>query len=103
MSDETAYDFEWDPAKAAGNARKHEVAFDDAATVFLDPLALTVYDDSHSSDEERWFTLGVDARGRLLAVAHTCDIVGATRVRIRMISARKATLRERRYYEDEPR
>lgn len=71
MSQEVAYDFEWDPLKAESNARKHGVTFDQAATVFLDALALTIFDVEHSQHEERWFTLGYDATGGLLAVAHT--------------------------------
>ena len=67
------YNFEWDPAKALSNLSKHDVSFDSAATVFLDALALTIYDADRSENEERWFTLGLDASGRLLAVAHTHD------------------------------
>jgi uncharacterized DUF497 family protein len=52
--DRTVYEFDWDPAKASSNLRNHGVAFDQAATVFLDPLALTVYDVASSDDEERW-------------------------------------------------
>jgi uncharacterized DUF497 family protein len=101
MNQETSYDFEWDATKARSNEQKHDVTFDEAASVFLDALALTVYDQSSSRDEERWFTLGFDARGRLLAVAHTYQITGEARTRIRIISARKATKRERSYYENE--
>jgi uncharacterized protein len=97
------YEFLWDPSKAQSNARKHDVTFDQAATVFLDALALTVYDEPNSHDEERWFTLGFDASGKLLAVAHTYEIAGLTNVRIRLISARRATRRERYAYENEPR
>lgn len=82
--------------------RKHDITFDQAATVFLDALALTVYDESNSQDEERWFTLGFDASGKLLAVAHTYELTGSTNARIRIISARKATRRERSAYENEP-
>jgi len=103
MNQETVYDFEWDPAKALNNVHKHDVSFDQAATVFVDALALTIYDAAHSLDDERWFTLGFDASGRLLAVAHTYQTIGPNRARIRIISARKATRRERRYYEEEPR
>src|SRR5262245_39624816 len=71
MSGETVYEFDWDPAKALSNVKKHGVSFEEAATVFLDAVALTVYDAASSRDEERWFTLGFDAGGRLLAVAHT--------------------------------
>lgn len=103
MNSETVFDFQWDPAKALRNAHKHAVTFDQAATIFLDALALTVYDEVNSENEDRWFTLGYDISGKLLAVAHTYDIVGLTSVRIRIISARSATRRERGYYENEPR
>lgn len=103
MKEDVVYDCEWDPAKALSNARKHGITFDQAAMVLLDALALTVCDDASSHHEERWFTLGLDAGGNLLAVAHTYEIIGPTNVRIRIISARKATRRERRSYEDEPR
>jgi uncharacterized DUF497 family protein len=103
MSQDPIYDFEWDPAKALSNLRKHGVSFDQAATVFLDALALTVYDATGSQDEDRWFTLGYDAGGKLLAVAHTHQDVERERARIRIISARPATKREQRAYEDEPR
>jgi uncharacterized DUF497 family protein len=99
MNSETDYDFQWNPAKALYNACKHGVTFDQAAAVFLDALALTVYDEANSQNEDRWFTLGYDASGRLLAVAHTYDVTGPTNVRVRIISARKATKRERRVYE----
>ena len=103
MSPEIVYNFEWNPAKALRNVRKHDVTFDQAATVFLDALALTVYDEANSQNEDRWFTLGYDSSGKLLAVAHSYEVTGPTSVRIRSISARKATRRERRSYEDEPR
>jgi uncharacterized protein len=103
MSQETGYEFQWDPAKALSNIRKHGVSFEEAATVFLDALALTVYDAASSQDEERWFTLGFAAGGRLLAVAHTYQDIAPGRARVRIISARRATRRERRSYEEEPR
>jgi uncharacterized DUF497 family protein len=102
MNPETVYDFQWNPAKALYNARKHGVTFDQAATVFLDALALTVYDEANSQNEDRWFTLGYDASGKLLAVAHTYEVTGPTNVRMRIISAREATKRERSCYENEP-
>jgi len=102
MNRSSVYDFHWDPAKARMNVRDHLVTFQQAATVFLDALAMTVYDKENSYDEERWFTLGLDSKGTLLAVAHTYEIVGPLNVRIRIISARKATRRERRSYEDKP-
>jgi len=103
VSAEIVYDFEWDGAKALANVAKHGVTFDQAATVFLDALALTVFDPAHSQSEERWFTLGRDANGVLMAVAHTHQVTGPASARVRLISARAATQRERRFYEDEPR
>ena len=88
-------DFEWDPIKAAENIRKHRVGFEEAATAFGDPLALT-FDDPDSSDEERRFlTFGLSSRGRLLVISHTYR-----RRRIRLISARRMDRSERRIYED---
>lgn len=85
--------FEWDRNKAARNLDKHQVSFDEAATVFDDPLFITVVDDEHSLDEERYITLGLSNRGRLVMVAHT-DRQGW----IRLISARKATRNEEQFY-----
>ena len=61
----------WDTNKAAKNLRKHRVAFEEAATVFDDPMFITVVDDEHSVDEERYITIGVSSQRRLLIVAHT--------------------------------
>jgi uncharacterized protein len=96
-------EFAWDPAKAASNLAKHGVAFTQAASVFADALALTVFDGAHSEFEERWFTLGMDSSTKLLAVSHTYSVTGPTSARVRIISARPATRSERRQYEDEPR
>ena len=103
MNEETTYDFEWDAAKALANMQKHSVTFDQAAAIFLDTLALTVFDSAHSQAEERWFTLGQGVDGRLLAVAHTYVETSPVSVRVRIISARPATKQEQRFYEDEPR
>jgi uncharacterized DUF497 family protein len=103
MDTGTVYDFDWDSIKAVTNVAKHGVTFDQAATVFADALALTVFDAAHSQSEERWFTLGYDQSGTLLAVAHTHSVTEDNHVRIRIISARKATQRERNFYEDKPR
>jgi uncharacterized protein len=102
MSRDTLYEFDWHPAKAQSNRRDHGITFELAATVFLDALALTVYDPVSSMGEERWFTLGCDAGGQLVAVAHTYEDIEPGRARIRIISARKATRRERRSYEKDP-
>lgn len=98
-----AYDFEWDAHKADSNLRKHGVTFEQAASVFLDALALTVFDEAHSQYEERWFTLGHTSSGILLAVSHTYQATSSTSARIRIISARPATKQERRFYADDPR
>ncbi len=90
--------FEWDPRKAMANHRKHGVSFDQAATVFLDPQALSIYDDEHSGDEDRWITMGISAAAGLLVVHHTHDDRPGSTVRIRIISSRKATKREARQY-----
>jgi uncharacterized DUF497 family protein len=87
--------FEWDPKKAAANARKHRVTFDEAMTVFADARALTAYDPDHSDDEDRFLTIGVSADGRVLLVSHTDR--GDS---IRIISARKADKQEREEYVD---
>ena len=96
-------DFAWDPAKAASNETKHGVTFAQAATVLLDPLALTVFDAGHSEFEERWFTMGMSNENRLLTVSHTYTSLGPCHVRVRIISAREATRAERRQYENESR
>ena len=87
--------FEWDLAKAADNVIKHGVSFEEAATVFRDPLSATGPDPDHSLHEERFVTFGASTRNRLLAIAHTER--GDT---IRIISARPATPRERKIYEE---
>ena len=100
---EIVYDFAWDAVKAASNAVKHGVTFEQAASVLLDPLALTVFDEAHSQNEERWWSLGLDANGLLLLVAHTYQTTGPASASVRLISARPATKRERLFYENEPR
>ena len=99
---EPLFDIVWDDVKAQSNLLKHDVSFAQAATVMLDPLALTVLDAAHSETEERWFTLGQTSEGRLLAVAHTYQILDANIKRVRLISAREATRQERQQYENEP-
>ena len=91
--------FEWDSAKDSANRLKHGVSFDEAQTVFFDPLAITTPDDAHSTPwEERWHTIGHSTRNRLLVVIHVDIHEGHTR----LISARPATRRERRQYEELP-
>ncbi|QGX39334.1 BrnT family toxin [Permianibacter aggregans] len=96
---EVQYHFEWDAAKAASNRRKHGISFELAATVFRDPLMLSMFDDEHSEQEERWVTLGKAANQVLVVVVHTWRDEAANAVRIRLISARPATAAERQQYE----
>ncbi len=92
------YHFEWDPTKAAANVRKHGVRFEQAATVFRDPRAMSIFDSEHSDDEDRWITLGFSADGGLFAVHHTFTSIDASNASIRIISSRKATKRETQQY-----
>ena len=86
--------FEWNPQKAESNINKQGVSFEEASTVFQDPLSLTIDDPLHSTDEERMVQIGISHKNRLLVVVHT--EIGDT---IRIISARKATKKERNNYE----
>ena len=86
---------EWDPAKAAENVRKHRVRFEEATSVFGDPLAITFDDPDNSSSERRYLTFGVSNRRRLLIVSHTYR-----RRHVRLISARRMDRSERKIYEE---
>ena len=86
---------EWDAAKARANAAKHRVTFEEAITVFQDPLELTVPDPDHSVEEYRYVSIGTSARGRLLVVGYT-----ERRSNIRVIFARRVTSREQHDYEE---
>jgi uncharacterized DUF497 family protein len=94
------YTFEWDPIKAKENLRKHRISFDRAAEVLLDPLAISIFDEERSEHEERWVSLGKDRRGSVLILVHTFLEVSAEECRIRIISARKASKRETKQYEE---
>jgi len=87
--------FEWDPKKARLNIKRHKISFDEASTAFRDPLSRTIDDPLHSDDEERFVLIGQSIRGRLLVVVHT-----ERGDRIRIISARLATNKERIRYEE---
>lgn len=87
--------FEWDPLKAKSNVWKHRVSFEEASTALLDPLSKTDFDPDHSVEEHRFITFGISARRRLLVVSYT-----EQGERIRLISARLATKREREIYEE---
>jgi uncharacterized DUF497 family protein len=86
--------FDWDAAKAASNLRKHGISFEEARSVFYDEFAIQFYDESHSSDEERFLMLGMSGSAQLLIVCH-CERRGGV---IRIISARKATKKESSFY-----
>jgi uncharacterized protein len=94
------YDFEWDSRKALSNIKKHGISFEQAALVFLDPLAITVFDETHSSNEERWMTLGLNTNGDLLVVSHTYLQTDEDSSLIRIISARLATKQESKAYSE---
>jgi uncharacterized DUF497 family protein len=90
-----ALEFEWDRRKASSNRRKHSVDFEEAMSVFGDPLAITIADPIHSETEDRFVTIGESHRGRLIVVVFT-----DREERIRIISARRATRAERKNYEE---
>ena len=94
------YNFEWDPVKAKNNFAKHKISFQRASTIFFDPFALSIFDDEHSIDEDRWLTLGKDSKGILIVVFHTFRKIDSHACTIRIISARKATRKEGRQYEE---
>ena len=91
--------FEWSADKARINLNKHKVSFEEAKTVFNDPLLLTFFDGYHSEVEERYISIGCSARGRTLLVVHTERTVTETSLTIRIISCRKVTPSERKTYE----
>ena len=91
-------EFEWDPAKARLNYRKHGIAFERAAGVFNDPKALTIFDEEHSGAEDRWITLGMDNNDVPIVVHHTYRKRNGHTAFIRIISARKATKTEIKQY-----
>ncbi|MFH2043981.1 MAG: BrnT family toxin [Pseudomonadota bacterium] len=92
------YNFEWNPIKARSNRDKHAVTFDEAASVFRDSKALSIFDPEHSETEDRWITLGISEKGRLLIVIHTFQEDSKEAATIRIISCRKATKHESKTY-----
>ena len=88
-------EFEWDPKKTTANVQKHDVTFQEAATVFGDPLAITFEDPDHSTDENRYITFGQSLQKRLIVVSHT-----ERGDRTRIISARLMDRKERKIYEE---
>jgi uncharacterized protein len=92
--------FEWDENKAKKNLRKHKISFEEAKTVFNDPLLITFPDEYHSDEEERYLSIGLSARDKILLVVHTEQEENEKAVIIRIINCRRATASERRTYEE---
>ena len=92
------YVFEWDYRKAKTNIQKHHISFEDATSVFRDEKMLSIFDQAHSDEEERWITIGMDLKSRTLVVIHTFITVNEEHTKIRIISARKATKKEQKIY-----
>ncbi|MCE7920976.1 MAG: hypothetical protein DCC59_18030 [Chloroflexi bacterium] len=94
------YNFDWDPVKAKQNLKKHGVSFQRAARVFLDPFAISIYDEEHSDSEDRWVTIGVENNEILLIVVHTFREADTNNTVVRIISARKAEKDEAQQYHE---
>ncbi|MFH1258957.1 MAG: BrnT family toxin [Elusimicrobiota bacterium] len=92
------YNFEWDANKAKLNIKKHKISFERAAEVFLDPFAVSIFDDEHSSQEERWLTAGKNKSEVVVVLVHTFNQQDAHQCNIRIISARRATKKEIKQY-----
>ena len=99
MTASTKIDFEWDPSKAKTNLLKHGISFEQAATVFLDPNMLSIFDEDHSIDEDRWITIGLSQQGILLIVCHIFR-ESTQRILVRIFSARKASRKESMAYKE---
>lgn len=93
------YNFEWDPLKARENIQKHKVSFERAGEIFLDPLALSIYDKEHSISEDRWITIGKTKSESIIVVIHTFQEIQEDQFHIRIITARKATKYEKKQYQ----
>ena len=94
------YNFEWDPNKAKSNILKHKINFEDAISVFKDENAISIFDKEHSLNEDRWITIGLDKKTKILVVIHTFIILDKNNCNIRIISARKATNKEAKLYQE---
>ena len=95
------YNFEWDSNKANTNIRKHRVSFERSAEIFLDPFADSIFDDEHSfAKEDRWVTIGKDNNEIVLVINHTFKQIDNNQCNIRIISARKATKKEIKQYNE---
>lgn len=94
------YNFEWDPNKAKMNIRRHGISFEQVAEIFTDHFTISVFDEGHSQEEERWITIGKNKNEKILVVIHTFDQQNGNQCNIRIISARKATKKETKQYEE---
>jgi uncharacterized DUF497 family protein len=94
------YNFEWDPNKAKSNISKHKISFEDATSVFRDENAISIFDEEHSDNEDRWITIGLDKLTRTLVVVHTFVTLNQDNCNVRIISARKATKNEIKFYQE---
>jgi uncharacterized DUF497 family protein len=92
------YIFEWDYKKAKTNILKHQISFEDATSVFKDENMISIFDEKHSENEDRWITIGMDLKTRTLVVIHTFISIDNDTTKIRVISARKATKKEQKVY-----
>ncbi len=92
--------FEGDPGEAQRNKKKHGIGFEQAAAVFSDPRALSLYDAEHSTNEDRWISLGLSGTSGLVVVCHTFEWIDSSTARIRIFSCRKAIRREQRQYSE---
>jgi uncharacterized DUF497 family protein len=95
------YNFEWDFNKAQSNIIKHRITFENASSVFKDTNAISIFDEEHSQNEDRWITIGLDLQTRTLVVVHTFITINKNNCNIRIISARKATKNEKDIYNGE--
>lgn len=95
---ERHFQFEWDAGKAAANLHKHAVSFELASSIFSDPRILTLADTTHSESEERWFSIGLASNGVPMSVAYLWTDNGTGPIKIRLITARRSTATEIRYY-----
>ena len=94
-NDDEKLQFEWDPEKAKANLKKHNIGFEEASTIFEDPQFISFLDEEHSAEEERQITIGLSNKTRLLMAAHT-----QRKQHIRIVSARKATKNEEKFYNE---
>jgi uncharacterized protein len=96
------HEFEWDDTKALANQLKHKVSFVLASSVIQDPLSLTIFDEDHSDQEDRWVTIGTANSGQILVVVHTSHYPQPNLIRTRIISARPADRDEINDYQNTP-